>query len=99
VRELREAILPVIVLAEEIEIEIDLLNVKEIDFAGLLMLVEIKLTAISLDKTVRFIRYSQPIAEILGKSGLTEFFSIQRLDKEIILHKLGQIPDYLSEQE
>jgi anti-anti-sigma regulatory factor len=98
VGELREAILPVIVLAEEIEIEIDLLRVCEIDFPGLLLLVETKLTAISLGKTLRFIRYSTPVAEILGMSGLTEFFSIQRFDKEIILQKLEQIPDYTSKQ-
>ena len=97
--ELREAILPVVVLAEEIEIEIDLLRVTEIDFGGLSFLVEMKLTAMSLGKTLRFIRYSTPVAEILGISGLTEFFSFQRFNKEIILQKLAQVPDYMSEQE
>jgi anti-anti-sigma regulatory factor len=99
VGELREAILPVVVLAEEIEIEIDLLRVTEIDFGGLSFLVEMKLTAMSLGKTLRFIRYSTPVAEILGISGLTEFFSFQRFNKEIILQKLAQVPDYMSEQE
>ncbi|MFZ2160759.1 MAG: STAS domain-containing protein [Sideroxyarcus sp.] len=98
VGELKEAILPVIVLAEEIEIEIDLLRVTEIDFVGLLLLVEIKLSAITLGKTVRFIRYSTPVAEILGISGLTDFFNIQRFDKESILQKLGQVPDYMNEK-
>ena len=99
VGELREAILPVVVLADEIEMEIDLLHVTEIDFGGLSFLVEMKLTAMSLGKTLRFIRYSTPVAEILGISGLTEFFSVQRFNKEIILQKLGQVPDYMSEQE
>jgi anti-anti-sigma regulatory factor len=99
VGELREAILPVVVLAEEIEIEIDLLRVTEIDFGGLSLLVEMKLTAMSLGKSLRFIRYSKPVAEILGISGLTEFFGAQRFNREIILQKLGQVPDYMSEQE
>jgi anti-sigma B factor antagonist len=99
VHELREAILPGIVLADEVEIEIDLSHVIEIDFGGLSLLVETKLTAISLGKTVRFIRHSKPVAEILGISGLTDFFSDQRFSKRGILHKLGQIPDYLGEQE
>ena len=97
--ELREAIFPVVVLADEIEIEIDLLHVTEIDFGGLSFLVEMKLTAFSLGKTLRFIRYSRPVAEILGISGLTEFFSSQRFDKEIILQELGQVPDYMGERE
>jgi hypothetical protein len=58
-----------------------------------------KLTAFSLGKTLRFIRYSTPVAEILGISGLTEFFGAQRFNREIILQKLGQVPDYMSEQE
>lgn len=99
VRELREAILPGIVLADEVEIEIDLSHVIEIDFGGLSLLVETKLTAISLGKRVRFIRYSTPVAEILGMSGLTDFFSVPQFDKESILQKLGQIPDYLGKQE
>jgi anti-anti-sigma regulatory factor len=97
--ELREAILPAIVLADEIEIEVDLLLVTEIDFVGLLLLVETKLTAISLGKTLRFIRHSKSVAEILGMSGLTDFFSDLQLDKESILRKLGQIPDYMRERE
>jgi anti-anti-sigma regulatory factor len=99
VRELREAILPVIVFADEIKIEIDLLQVSEIDFPGLLLLVETKLTAISLGKTVRFIRYSTPVAEILGRSGLTDFFSVPQFDKVSILQKLEQVPDYMGECE
>ena len=99
VGELREAILPVIVLADETKIEIDLLQVTEIDFPGLLLLVETKLTAISLGKTLRFIRYSTPVAEILGISGLTDFFNLLQFDKESILLKLEQVPDYLGEQE
>jgi hypothetical protein len=99
VGELREAILPVIVLADEIEIEMDLLHVTEIDFAGLLLLVETKLTAMSLGKTVRFIRYSTPVAEIVWISGLMDFFSVPQFNRESILQKLGQVPDYLGEQE
>lgn len=99
VGELREAILPVVVLADEIEIEIDLLHVTEIDFGGLSFLVEMKLTAISLGKTLRFIGYSKQIAEILGISGLTDFFSVQQFNKESILQKLGQVPDYMSERD
>jgi ABC-type transporter Mla MlaB component len=99
VRELREAILSGIVLADEVEIEFDLSHVIEIDFGGLSLLVETKLTAISLGKRVRFIRYSTPVAEILGMSGLTDFFSVPQFDKESILQKLGQIPDYLGKQE
>ena len=95
--ELREAILSVIDRADEIEL--DLLHVAEIDFAGLLLMVETKLTAISRGKTLRFIAYSKPVAEILGKSGLTDFFSIPQFSKENILQKLGQIPDYLGKQE
>lgn len=99
VGELREAILPVIIHADEIEIEIDLLHVTEIDFSGLLLLVETKLTAISNGKTLRFIRYSKPVAEILGISGLTDFFSIRKFNKESILQMLRQVPDYMGEQE
>jgi len=99
VGELREAIFPVVVLANEIKIEIDLLHVTEIDFAGLLLLVETKLSAMSLGKTVRFIRFSTPVAEILWISGLTDFFSVPQIDRESILQKLGQVPDYMGEQE
>ena len=97
--ELREAILPGIVLADETEIEIDLSQVTEIDFGGLSLLVETKLTAISLGKTLRFIRYSTPVAEILGISGLTDFFSVLQFDKESVLQKLEQVPDYLDGRE
>jgi anti-anti-sigma regulatory factor len=99
VGELKEAILPVVILADEIEIEIDLLHVTEIDFGGLSLLVEMKLTAISLGKTLRFIRYSKPVAEILGRSGLTDFFSVQQFNKENILQKLGHVPDYMGERD
>jgi anti-anti-sigma regulatory factor len=99
VGELREAILSVIVLADEVEIEIDLSHVIEIDFGGLSLLVETKLTAISLGKRIRFIRYSTPVAEILGMTGLTDFFSVPLFDKESILQKLGKVPDYMGEQE
>ena len=97
VGELREAILPVIVQAHEIEI--DLLQVAEIDFAGLLLMVETKLTATSQGKALNFIRYSRPVAEILGMSGLTEFFCAPRFNKEYILHLLEQIPDYMGGHE
>lgn len=97
--ELREAILPVIVLAEEIEIEIDLLHVTEIDYVGLLLLVETKLTAISLGKTLRFIGYSTPVVEILGISGLTDFFSVRQFDRDNILQMLERVPDYMGERE
>lgn len=99
VGELWEAIMPAIIHAEEVEIEIDLLHVTEIDFAGLLLMVEMKLTAISYGKSLRFIRYSTPVAEILGLSDLTDFFSVPRFSKESILEKLGQIPDYMRERE
>ena len=98
VQELREAILPVVVLADEIEIEIDLSHVTEVDFGGLSLLVETKLTAISLGKKLRYVRYSTPVAEILGMSGLTDFFSTPQFDKDSILQKLEQVPDYLGEQ-
>lgn len=98
VRELREAIFPVVFLADEIEIEIDLSHVTEIDFGGLSLLVETKLTAISLGKKLRFVSYSTPVTEILGMSGLTEFFSAPQFDKDSILQKLEQVPDYLDEQ-
>ena len=75
------------------------MHVAEIDFGGLLLMVETKLTAISRGKTLRFIGYSRPVAEILGKSGLTEFFSVPQFNKEIILQKLGQVPDYMGERE
>ena len=97
VGELREAILPVIVQAHEIEI--DLLQVAEIDFAGLLLMVETKLTATSQGKALNFIGYSRPVAEILGMSGLTEFFCTSRLDKENILLLLDQIPNYMGGRE
>ncbi len=97
VGELREAILPVIAYADEMEIEIDLLHVDEIDFEGLLLMVEIKLSALSQGKALRFVRHSRAVAEILWISGLIEFFSTPRFCRESALLKLGQVPDYFEE--
>jgi anti-anti-sigma regulatory factor len=99
VNELREAILPAIVRAHEIEIEIDLLHVSEIDFAGLLLMVETKLTALAHGKTLRFIRYSRPVVEILAKSDLTDFFSAPRFGRENLRRPPGQEPNASTEQE
>ena len=78
VGELREAIFPAITsdLAIETEIEIDLSRVSEIDFAGLLLMLEIKLTARARGKAIRFIEHSKPTAEIMKLSGLADFFGV-----------------------
>ena len=76
VAELREAILPVISRSQEIEIDLSL--VSNIDLAGLLLMVDAKLTALSQKKTLRFIRYSKPVTEIMELSGLVGFFDFSR---------------------
>lgn len=74
VGELREAILPVIYRSQEVEI--DLSQVGRIDFAGLLLMVDVKLTALAQGKTLRFCRYNPAVAELLEASGLTDFFGV-----------------------
>jgi anti-anti-sigma regulatory factor len=99
VNELREAILPAIVRAREIEIEIDLLQVSEIDFAGLLLMVETKLKALEHGKTLRFIRYSRAVVEILAKSELADFFSAPGFGQENPHHPPTQEPNASAKQE
>jgi anti-sigma B factor antagonist len=72
VDELGEAILPAIVYSQEIEI--DLSQVSEIDLAGLRLMVDAKMEAISRDKKLRFTGHSRPVAEILGQCDLSGFF-------------------------
>lgn len=72
VAELKEAILPVISRSDEIQI--DLSTISEIDFAGLLLMVDAKLTAIKRGKALHFIGHSKPVIEILEISGLRGFF-------------------------
>lgn len=72
VGELKEAILPVISRSQAIQI--DLSTISEIDFAGLLLMVDAKLTAIERGKALRFTGHSRPVIEILEISGLESFF-------------------------
>lgn len=74
VEELKEAILPVIVYSQEIEI--DLSRVSEIDLEGLRLMVDAKLEAISRDKMLRFTGHSKPVADIMGLCNLDDFFGI-----------------------
>ncbi len=78
VGELREAIFPAITRDQEVEteIEIDLSRVSEIDLAGLLLMLELKLAASSCGKALRFIEHSRPVAEIMRLSGLADFFGV-----------------------
>lgn len=80
VDELREAILSVIVRSEEIEI--DLSRVSRIDSAGLLLMIDAKLEALTREKSLHFVHYSKPVAEVLEQSGLVEFFAHPRLGRE-----------------
>ena len=80
VDELREAILPVIGKSQEIEI--DLSQVAGIDFAGLSLMVDAKLTALAQGKELRFIRHSKPVVEILESSDLVGFFSVPQFGGE-----------------
>lgn len=84
VGELREAIFPAITRDQEIEteIEIDLSHVSEIDFAGLLLMLEIKLTASARGKALRFIGHSKPVTEIMKLSGLADFFGTSHFYRE-----------------
>lgn len=84
VGELREAIFPAIIRDQKIEteIEIDLSRVSEIDFAGLLLMLEIKLTACARGKALRFIGHSKPVAEIMKLSGLADFFGVSHFFRE-----------------
>jgi anti-sigma B factor antagonist len=84
VGELREAIFPAITHDQEIEteIEIDLSRVSEIDFAGLLLMLEIKLTASARGKALRFIGHSKPVTEIMKLSGLADFFGASHFYRE-----------------
>lgn len=72
--ELQEAILPVI--GRSREIEIDLSQVSEIDLAGLRLMVDAKLEAISLNRTLRFTGHSKPVADIMGMCNLGGFLGI-----------------------
>lgn len=64
VDELKEAILPVI--AHFREIEIDLSQISEIDRAGLLLMVAMKLEAITWGRDLYFTGHSEPVMEMLG---------------------------------
>ncbi len=74
VDELKEAILPVISRSQEIQI--DLSTISEIDFAGLSLMVDAKLTAIERGKSMHFTGHSEPVIEILEISGLKGFFDV-----------------------
>lgn len=80
VNELREAILSAIARSEEIEI--DLSRVSRIDSAGLLLMIDAKLEALTQEKSLRFVRYSKPVGEMLELSGLVGFFAYPRLGRE-----------------
>lgn len=73
VEELKEAILPVI--AQSWEIEIDLSRVSEVDCAGLLLMMAVKLEAIKRGRELYFIRHSEPVREMLGLWGLGRLFN------------------------
>lgn len=73
VEELKEAILPVI--AHSWEIEIDLSQVSEIDCAGLLMMMAVKLEAITWGRDLYFTGYSEPVMEMLGLWDLGRLFN------------------------
>lgn len=70
--ELKEAILPVIVNHEEIEI--DLSHVTEIDGAGLMLMISVKLEAWQHKKVLRFVGHSGPITEAVDICDLSTFF-------------------------
>ncbi len=76
VGELKEAILPAISKSQEIQI--DLSTISEIDFTGLLLMVDAKLTAIESGKALQFVGHSKAVIEILEISGLEGFFGISR---------------------
>lgn len=73
VEELKEAILPVI--AHSWEIEIDLSQVSRIDCAGLLLLMAVKLEAITWGRDLYFIGHSEPVMEMLGLWNLDRLFN------------------------
>jgi len=70
--ELKEAILPVI--TKHPEIEIDLSQVSEIDGAGLLLMVSIKLEARQQNKVLRFAGHSGAVTEAVDICDLSTFF-------------------------
>lgn len=87
VEELKEAILPVI--ANSWEIEIDLSRVSEVDCAGLLMMMAMKLEAITWGRDLYFIRHSEPVREILGLWDLGRLFNAPAAT---VFTKSGSIP-------
>lgn len=72
VEELREAILPVI--ANNQEIEIDLSRVTEIDGAGLVLMISVKLEAWQQQKMLQFVGHSGVVTTAVDICDLSTFF-------------------------
>lgn len=72
VAEIREAILPQIALATEIEVNLS--GVSEIDGAGLQLLISTKVEAWRQNKAVRFVGHSAVVTEAIDLCGLSAFF-------------------------
>lgn len=70
--ELKALILPVI--NEHKVIEIDLSQVTEIDGAGLLLMISIKLEVLQQDKALRYVGHSGAVTEALDICNLSGFF-------------------------
>ncbi|OIR19798.1 STAS domain protein [mine drainage metagenome] len=71
VGELGEAIRPAIVAADNIEI--DLSQVSEVDFAGLRLMADAKLDALGMGKRLCFAGHSKPVAELAESYGMSGF--------------------------
>jgi anti-anti-sigma regulatory factor len=70
--ELREAILPAIMGAEEIVI--DLSQVSAIDYSGAMLMAEARQEASACGKALHFIGHSRPVLEFLERHGMNGSF-------------------------
>lgn len=73
--EIKQRWLDAIRLSASPDVEIDLSGVTEIDSAGLQLMVMARIEGLCRDKTVRFGRPSDPVADLIETCGLSRFFS------------------------
>lgn len=69
-------------LSAEMDIEVDVLQVSEIDSAGLQLLIAAKHEAVAQRKTLRLVGHSQAVLDMLDRCDLVGFFG-----DPIVLHK------------
>jgi len=74
-QELREAIIPVITVSDEVEI--DLSSVTEVDASGMQLLVATKLEAVLRGKTLHYSGHSKAVLEMIDLCDLGGFFGDQ----------------------